>query len=180
MPNTYRYKPNYRGAKNVPPDIVAQELARLEEQGALTASRVVEAARPRSAPLHAELEWDLEKAAHQHHLSQARGILRGLEVLIEPERPEESVHIRPLYLHLPDQNITKEGIYVQIDRLVEHPDEFQRALSEVLRFSAGAERNMRYLLQEGKNKGESIAAQVAAIQQGFFMIREALEKLREV
>jgi hypothetical protein len=59
---------------------LAQELQRiaLKHQGQLLPSDIVEAARPKSSPLHSRFEWDDGEAAEQYRLWQARQLIRVL------------------------------------------------------------------------------------------------------
>lgn len=53
--------------------------------GKLTPEQVVEEARNPESPLHGYFEWDVEKAAAQHWLDQARSIIRSVTVNIKTE-----------------------------------------------------------------------------------------------
>lgn len=72
------------------PEIV-KELSRIAEKrgGILQPSHVVEAARPKSSPLHGQFEWDDSEAAHQFRLWQARQLISiAVEVLPKSNTPE--------------------------------------------------------------------------------------------
>jgi len=58
------------------------ELANLQDRmGRLEPEILVDEARPKSSPLHDWFEWDTKKAAHKHHLEQARYLLRSIEIV---------------------------------------------------------------------------------------------------
>lgn len=57
--------------------IIVAELKRIaaEHHGKLMPSDVVEAARPKSSPLHSKFEWDNSEAAEKYRLWQARQLI---------------------------------------------------------------------------------------------------------
>lgn len=65
-------------------DLVAQELRRLaaDNGGLLLPEAVVEAARPKTSPLHSKFTWDDNQAAQAYRIWQARQLIRiVIEVL---------------------------------------------------------------------------------------------------
>ena len=96
-----------------------------QAHGEITATAVVEAARPKKAPLHPAFEWDDTKAAEEHRLWQARRIVRAVQV-VDDETKDET----PQYVHVrvADQD---EGRYLPASVVVENVDLFQQALSEL-------------------------------------------------
>lgn len=54
-----------------------------ERRGDLTASIVVEEARPESSPLHDRFEWVDSEAARRHREWQARHLMNRIEVIVE-------------------------------------------------------------------------------------------------
>jgi hypothetical protein len=58
-------------------NVVALELSRIAKAhgGKLLPEDVVEAAKPKSSPLHSKFTWDDTVAAHQHRLWQARQLI---------------------------------------------------------------------------------------------------------
>lgn len=73
------------------PNIVGRMFEELEqtEQG-LTAQTLLDANRPKNAPLHNEFEWDNRKAAEAYRLNQSRYIIRSI-VIVPEEKPQEYV-----------------------------------------------------------------------------------------
>lgn len=67
----------------------AAELQRLARRSRdpLPPSTVVDAARPKSSPLHDYFEWDDTIAAEQHRLSQARSLIAAVILLPFEEKP---------------------------------------------------------------------------------------------
>lgn len=77
------------GAKG-DPNVVGKHLEMLREQckGELTPDIVVYDARHDNSPLHSFFEWDDGEAAHQHRLSQARGLIRSVvAVYVRDDKP---------------------------------------------------------------------------------------------
>lgn len=89
----YRWKSGARSP--VSAQVAGEVCAELEEAGNLTPSALVDASRPDEAPLHAAFEWDDEIAAELYRETQARYIIRSVEVVThgskEPVRAFVSV-----------------------------------------------------------------------------------------
>lgn len=93
------------------------ELERIyEESGSLEPSQVVEASRPKKAPLHGCFEWDDEVAAEKYRESQARHIIRNITVVDETDEEQEPIRAfvsvqdtyRPLCVVLESRDMTAE------------------------------------------------------------------------
>lgn len=109
----------------VPADVVGAELERIrEENESLTASSVVDAARPDDAPLHPAFEWDDSAAAEQYRLQQARTLIRAVQVVYEEREPQT------VYLHVPSES-RGEGDYAPMAVVVQDKDRLARAMSEL-------------------------------------------------
>lgn len=77
----YSYKP---GAQiKTPADVAGQVCQQLEENGGLTAKRLLDASRPVDAPLRNEFEWDDSEAAEKYCEHQAAHIIRC--IVVRPE-----------------------------------------------------------------------------------------------
>lgn len=81
-----------------------QELLKAEleairaERGVLIPQYVVEAARPQSSPLHRFFEWDDEKAAEQHRVETARGLIRSVRIQYREPTEDEAALMGRGYL----------------------------------------------------------------------------------
>lgn len=71
--------------KNKKTSAIARELRRIAKSngGLLLPAKVVEAARPKSSPLHSRFEWDDTEAAENYRLWQARQLIRVVVEQIE-------------------------------------------------------------------------------------------------
>lgn len=174
----YQIKPSYSGPRRVSDTIMAAEVARIEATGPLTAKRVVDESRPETAPLHPEFTWDNWIAAELWRQGEARKIITAIEVVEEPEGPGKPKEIRQQYIHVPAQNPRQEGSYVPVDILVTQPDQFRRALEEMLRGLEAMEKKVHFMRRLAEDMPESVTAQIALAHEGFHLIREALEGLK--
>jgi hypothetical protein len=59
-------------------------LAIREEHGELTAQAVLDAARPKSHPLHSRFEWNDKAAGEAYRLEQARELIRKVRISYKP------------------------------------------------------------------------------------------------
>jgi hypothetical protein len=65
-------------------------LALRNDAGDILADAIVEAAKPKTHPLHALFEWDNRAAGHQYRLHQARVLIRS--VVIEDAPTDDAGH----------------------------------------------------------------------------------------
>ena len=106
-------------------DAIRAALKAVEKQdGTLTPTRVVEAAKPKSSPMHDSFEWDDSIAGQKFREEQARTLIRTVWV----EREVEGTFIEmPLYVRDPRVAGDEQG-YVSLGRL---PKVDQRSLIEL-------------------------------------------------
>lgn len=115
---------------------VKAELARLSaKHGGLRPSKVVEAARPETSPLHSEFEWDDSKAGREYRLEQARRLIRVAVTVVE--HGDGTTTVDP-YIHVPasqderKESGSGEGVYLPMSIVVQDADAFSRALTALL------------------------------------------------
>src|SRR6185312_1813940 len=73
---------------------------RKKQKGELTPGDVINDARDDRSPLHAFFEWDDGKAAEQHRLDQARGLIRAVvAVYVDDKNPARRMSA---FVHIPD------------------------------------------------------------------------------
>jgi hypothetical protein len=103
-------------------------VARIKElangRGRLSADVVIADARNPESVLHAEFEWDLEKAAHESWVERARALIKlvKFEVVIH----SETVAV-PYYVRDPDADAGEQG-YVAVPIILSEPQRAIRAL----------------------------------------------------
>lgn len=82
---TATYKWRAHAGVPIPAQVAGEalEAIRVRNNGRLTQDAVVQAARPKSSPLHPAFDWNDRSAAHKWRLSQAGYIIRKLDVVQE-------------------------------------------------------------------------------------------------
>lgn len=174
---TYQFRAGFR-AKAIKADVAASELERIkQENGTLTSEAVFEAAKPKTAKLHSEYVWDGKEAVKQLGLIRSREIIRAVVVVPKPETQEPA---RRIWVHVPDEmKPNGPGEYEKISAVVQHVDQYERALSDLQRkFDAAAEAlNELQQAAQGSATPDRLAAIGLAVQ-GFGAVREALAILR--
>ena len=153
--------------KRVRQDVI-DELLRLAGDDGLKPSFVVQEARNKKSPLHAEFEWDDAKAGHEYRLAQARRLIR----LAVPEvdgRPDPFVHVPPAANEQDEDGGTvREGAYYPTSVVVANTDWFARALTELQAKVRAAQRAAESLkdaaVAHDDSDGERMAKIAMAIQ----------------
>lgn len=145
---TYSYR---NGARfSVDPEVVGSELERIRmEHGDLTASGVVDEARPDDAALHPAFEWTDAVAAERYRLGQARQLIRAVVVQATPDETPRSV-----YVHVESMARNVEGDYVLLTDVATEPDLYALALAEARRALHSAMARVKELEQAGHRSGK--------------------------
>lgn len=118
------------------PQAVGTRLVELREKGQLSASSVVEEARPNQSLLHSYFEWNNSKAAEQYRLTQARQLIAAV-VVVEAGDEEDLLPVRAFV------KLAGEESYEKIDVVLSSPDMRKRALKEVQRSIASLKEKLR-------------------------------------
>jgi hypothetical protein len=121
--------------------VVGEELELIQQKaGSLTPEIVLRAATPKRSKLHDCFEWDNAVAAHEHRLSQARYLLRSIEVVYEEQTGQKetrSVEIRAFH-NVEDED--GESVYVTVNQARQNAEYWnqvkERALSEIKSWQA--------------------------------------------
>ena len=95
-----------------------------DQEGRLTPETVVAAA-PQRHLLHPRFEWDDSKAAHEHRIDTARGLIRVVYMAV---RHEKTVWRVPVYTRDPSMASDVQG-YRATMRVRDEPDEAHAALA---------------------------------------------------
>jgi hypothetical protein len=103
---------------------IQKRLEELEQDGRLTPDDVVNEARNPDSPLHDQFEWDLERAAMNTWIRQARELITSVKVQILTQ--SVVLHV-PRYLRDPDTDKSLQG-YVAIPKLMTDKERAKRAL----------------------------------------------------
>lgn len=89
MSASYRWKPGV--VTRVDAQAAGEELERIRvrHNGRLDQENLLQEAEKKASPLHDHFEWNDRTAAHQYRLEQAGYLIRSIEVIIPPKRPDE-------------------------------------------------------------------------------------------
>ena len=145
---------------------VRAELARIQgahPEGLLVPEDVVEAAKDEANPLHAEFNWNIEEAAHQHWLARARSLIRTIVVTMPDDGAESKL---PKFVSLRSDRKKPGGGYRELGRVLKSPellkeleDTAKKDLDAVLRrydmLKAFCERVRKAAKIPVRNKGKS-------------------------
>lgn len=123
----YQWKPaSYIRADPNAAGAICEEL---EKTGGLTPKRLLDASRPKDAPLHGEFEWNNQVAAEKYREGQARHIIQCLVVKPEQEGAE------PVRAWFP---VTEPNSYTNVAVILKRADMksamLQRAIRELEAF----------------------------------------------
>lgn len=166
----YRFRDSYRAPAGVSAEVAEEELSAIHErEGELTPAVVVDAARPKDAPLHPIFEWDNKKAAEQYRHSQARSLIRAVEIVTTTDGKESSA---PIYVHIP----TPEPRYERVETVIQQPDQFALALMAMNRRLQEAKHAVEVLEQAARSSGDSSErlARIAVAARAIETAHEAL------
>jgi hypothetical protein len=94
-----------------------------DRNGRITPKAVVQAAANPKSVLHAEFEWDMEKAAHQAWEARARELIRSVKFIVHYE---DKVVAAPYYVSDPSAD---ESSYVQTAKIAKSKSASTRVLS---------------------------------------------------
>lgn len=111
--------------------VIGRRLKWLEEQhGTVTPELVVRDARSAASPLHSFFEWDNARAAGQFRITQARYLIRSIELVVRNARGQET-RMRAFHSVMTDSN---EGRgYVALDVVASRVDYTQQIVSTAQR-----------------------------------------------
>ena len=110
-------------------EIVIAELKKLAQDngGLLQPEIVVEAARPKSSPLHSRFEWDDSVAGQQYRIWQARQLIRvSVEVITGSEEPMN------VFVSLTPDRAKESGGYRVMTHVLSRKEMREQMLSDAL------------------------------------------------
>ena len=155
---------------------MVQEL--FTRDGAVKASTLVEAAKPKTSPAHAGFTWDDKKAAQQFRLEEARRWIRVIVVKpAEDKQPERMVHV-PVVIGDAAESESKEGEYKPISVVQADPDEYVRARAAALNAVKAAARALHELDTIAATAGKSdMTALISQLSRGLDMFEKAISTM---
>lgn len=98
--------------------------------GQVSASVLVEEAKPVESPVHDAFEWNDAKAGQEYRLFQARQWIRKVEIIVD-DRREELVHVPVIVTESENDTQGREGYYKPVSVVRASSDEYGRAMYEV-------------------------------------------------
>jgi hypothetical protein len=124
----------------VDPDIAAAELERVrsEHEGKLEPKAVVDASRPKEAPLHPVFEWRDKVAAEEYRTWQARHLIKSVRVVKE----DESDETLPSYVAV---RVDGQNYYQNATIALQNVDEWASAVTQAKAKLAAASRALQDL-----------------------------------
>jgi hypothetical protein len=119
----YRWKTH--GIPGVAAQAVGQEINCLIEKhnGHIQPKAIVNAARPKSSPLHKCFDWNDRTAAEKYRQEQAKYLLRAIVVVEKPENSEPLL-VRA-FVSVPDDD---KLVYTTINRAAQNPQQWDHVL----------------------------------------------------
>ncbi len=163
----YEFKAGAR--YSVAADVAGAELERIQNQrGVIEPRVVVEESRPEAAPLHPVFEWDDDKAAENYRTWQARSLIKSVRVIELRNGADVPV---PVYVHVPTATVSEgdDGIkqtpsgYQPVSVVVQRPDMYASALSELQRKIGGAREALDSLQRAAKDAPDTDQERMARI-----------------
>lgn len=124
-------------------NVAGKVCAEMEAAGTLTAGNLVEASRPKTAPLHNEFEWNNTKAAEEWRKHQARNIIHSLVLVTEPGRNDGTVRA---FFKLE----AKAPNYESIVAIVQQEDKYQALKDAALRELIAFQKKYAQITEFGK------------------------------
>lgn len=169
---TYQWRSGIRTG-GVSAEVAAEELERIrtEHDGRLEPPLVVEAARPKAAPLHPCFEWSDKRAAEEYRYIQARNIIRSLRIVHAAALDE------PVYVHI--RRVDRDPPYYQRAQVaIQNPDEWTLALEGVSNTFKSAGRALHDLeLIAHRQDRRDDAALITAANHALVTAQQAIAKL---
>ncbi len=161
----------WRRSMPVSAEVIGAELEKLqEENGGLTPSILVEAARPESNPLHRLFVWDNDTAGEKYRQIQAGYILRNLK--IEYTRTEQQTNEQPRVLLVQAFVNVEKAAETESGKDGDEPEAPQRVyLHNSVAFQDPQHR--RYLLDRAKSD-------LAAWRNRYAVLKEFDEVVKEI
>lgn len=148
-------------------------IKKLNANGELTASGILEEAKKKTSPLHNLFEWDDSAAAHEYRLIQARKIIRSANVRIE-DAGDKIVHVP---VEKSEKKSGKEGKYKKVEVVVKNVSDFELALKEVFKRLNAAKRALDELQGAAAEERPEDAATIGIALEALMTANAAIAKI---
>jgi tRNA A37 N6-isopentenylltransferase MiaA len=148
--SAYKFRDSFRAPAGVTAEAAAKEMERVrQETGSLTPKALVDASRPKDAPLHSAFEWSDKKAAEAYRQHQASTLIRAVEVRYETD---EAASHRQWVLAKSEESAEKPS-YLPATEVVQRVDLFADAIARLTREVTSAQRAVHELEALAKHAG---------------------------
>lgn len=150
--NAYEWRPGAR--YRVDANVAGRVCEKLEAEGNLSARSLLDASRPKDAPLHGEFEWSDSVAAEKYREEQARGIIRHLAIKVEERAPVRS------FFKL---EVNSSSNYTSLETILKKPDLRAALLEQACADMQSFQRKYRELSElsdvfEAMNRAQKVAS----------------------
>lgn len=123
----YRWKRGVPGKVSV--DDAVAELEKIKEKhGKITPDVVVKEAKKKKSPLHNCFEWDDTVAAAAWRMTQAKYMIRQIEVVITAEEDKPPVRIRAFHSVIEED----QAEYVTVQQAKDNPDYWEQVMNDAI------------------------------------------------
>jgi hypothetical protein len=144
----YEWKPRFN--KNADPQKVGEEIDSLGKE--ITPKMVIKKAKSKKTELHKCFEWDLERAAEEYHLRQARDVMCFL-IRVE-EKPADNGGPTKIEVRAFENIIIKSNhVYVSSETIVKDDDLYALLLEGITTGIAQLDNKLRNYEYLHKDKG---------------------------
>lgn len=150
----------YRG---IGAQVVGETLERIRSlnEGRLTPAEVVRAAAEADSPLHGCFTWDTEKAAHEHHLFEARQLIRSVVIVKKEGEPPIPAFWNVSVGRTPANPDAADRYYQAAAVITRNPKEYESALKIMLRELASARKGLEQLRQLAPHGRKTVIGRAA-------------------
>ncbi len=131
-------------------EVAGNVCAKLEQEGGLTAKRLVDVSRPEEAPLHGEFEWDDSAAAEKYRETQARDIMGHL-IIVSEDKPAEPIRA---YFNISEG----DPKYYSASVVVSEADKYEQLKQRVIRELVAIQK--RYAMVKGLNALDAVIEKI--------------------
>ncbi len=116
--------------RGIKPGVAGRELKKLCGDGGASTEKIVNASRPKDAPLHSWFTWDNNKAGELYRRSEA-GMLMRFCVEIRENKDGADVEV-PVVCYAPSDGDGSEMLHVQTSEVMDDPHQRQYVIQAAL------------------------------------------------
>lgn len=103
-----------------------------QEEGGLTAAKLLDRSRDENALLHKCFEWDDSKAAEKYRLRQSNDLIRNIVVVTKSTEEKAPASI-PMFVNVSREEHSEVGVYVPTIHAMSQEEQKENVLNNALR-----------------------------------------------